>query len=93
MSTIYKDLNVFARSWDGEPSGEPRHHPARTEPRPPKFGGPGFWEGEAPAEPRRPLPAPKFGGPGFGRAKLPQIRGGLCRLGRSLALPELRTAI
>ncbi len=29
------ELNAFARSWEGEPPGEPRHHPARTEPRPP----------------------------------------------------------
>ncbi len=28
-------LNAIARSWAGEPPGEPRHHPARTEPRPP----------------------------------------------------------
>ena len=28
-------LNAFARSWEGEPPGEPRQHPARTEPRPP----------------------------------------------------------
>ena len=28
-------LNAFARFWEGEPPGEPRHHPARTEPRPP----------------------------------------------------------
>jgi hypothetical protein len=29
------DLNALARFWDGEPPGEPRLHPARTEPRPP----------------------------------------------------------
>ena len=28
-------LNAFARAREGEPPGEPRHHPARTEPRPP----------------------------------------------------------
>ena len=28
-------LNAFARFWEGEPPGEPWHHPARTEPRPP----------------------------------------------------------
>ena len=28
-------LNGFARSWEGEPPGEPRRIPARTEPRPP----------------------------------------------------------
>jgi hypothetical protein len=30
-------LNAFARSWEGEPPGEPRRHPARTEPRPPEI--------------------------------------------------------
>ena len=55
---------------------------------------PRFREGEAPAEPRWPLPArtaprpPKFGGPGFGRAKLLLSRGGLRRLGQSLTLPN-----
>ena len=28
-------LDAFARFWEGEPPGEPRHHLARTEPRPP----------------------------------------------------------
>jgi sialidase-1 len=28
-------LNALARSWVGEPTGEPRRNPARTEPRPP----------------------------------------------------------
>ena len=28
-------LNALARSWEGEPPGEPRRNPARTEPRPP----------------------------------------------------------
>ena|ERR1700678_3519490 len=26
-------LNAFERLWEGEPPGEPRHHPARTDPR------------------------------------------------------------
>jgi hypothetical protein len=26
-------VNTIARFWEGEPPGEPRHHPARTEPR------------------------------------------------------------
>ena len=30
-----RSLNALARSWEGEPPGEPRRHPARTEPRPP----------------------------------------------------------
>ncbi len=30
-------LNAFARSWEGEPPGEPRRCPARTEPRPPRI--------------------------------------------------------
>ena len=30
-------LNVLARSWEGEPPGEPRRNPARTEPRPPEI--------------------------------------------------------
>ena len=29
--------SAFARSGEGEPPGEPRHHPARTEPRPPEI--------------------------------------------------------
>ena len=29
-------LNGFALLWEGEPPGEPRLHPARTEPRPPE---------------------------------------------------------
>ena len=29
------NLNHLARSWEGEPPGEPRRNPARTEPRPP----------------------------------------------------------
>ena len=28
-------LNALARSWEGEPRGEPWRNPARTEPRPP----------------------------------------------------------
>ena len=28
-------VNSLARSWEGEPPGEPRRNPARTEPRPP----------------------------------------------------------
>jgi hypothetical protein len=28
-------LNALARSWEGEPPGEPQRNPARTEPRPP----------------------------------------------------------
>jgi hypothetical protein len=28
-------LNAIARSWEGEPPGEPRRNPARAEPRPP----------------------------------------------------------
>jgi hypothetical protein len=28
-------LNAFARFWEGERLGDPRHHPPRTEPRPP----------------------------------------------------------
>jgi hypothetical protein len=27
-------LNALARSWEGEPPGEPQRNPARTEPRP-----------------------------------------------------------
>ena len=30
-------LNAFARPWEGEPPGEPRPNPARTEPRPPEI--------------------------------------------------------
>jgi hypothetical protein len=29
------DLKALARFWEGEPPGEPRRNPARTEPRPP----------------------------------------------------------
>jgi hypothetical protein len=37
---------------------------------------------------------PKFAGPVFlGRGKLLLSRDGLCRLGRSLALPEARKAV
>src|ERR1700677_2103237 len=60
---------------------------------PSRLGWPSFWEGEAPAEPRWPLPArteprpPDLVGPVFGRAKLLLSRDGLCRLGQSLALP------
>ena len=32
---VFGGLNAFARSWEGEPPGEPQRHPARTEPRPP----------------------------------------------------------
>jgi hypothetical protein len=30
-----RTLNALARSWEGEPHGEPWRNPARTEPRPP----------------------------------------------------------
>ena len=30
-------LNALARSWEGEPPGEPLRNPARTEPRPPRI--------------------------------------------------------
>src|ERR1700679_2363684 len=56
QSKIDGSLNAFARFGEGEP-GKPRHHPARTEPRPPDASGPRIWEGDAPAQPRLPLPA------------------------------------
>src|ERR1700679_192798 len=34
VCTVASRLSAFARFWEGEPPGEPRHHPARTEPRP-----------------------------------------------------------
>ena len=39
------------------------------------------------------LRPPKFAGPGFGRAKLLLSRGGLCRLGRSLALARCKVGV
>jgi hypothetical protein len=41
-------LNAVARSWEGEPPGEPRREGARTEPRPPKIT-PGDFERADPA--------------------------------------------
>ena len=92
-------LNAFARFWKGVPPGELRPHPARTEPRPPKFGGPGFGRaklllshdglcrlGES-------LALPSSVTQVFGRAKLLLSRDGLCRLGESLALPSSVTQV
>src|ERR1700677_1824819 len=55
---MIRRLNAFARFCEGEPSGEPRHDPARTEPRPPNWREDAHSrEGEAPAEPQWPRPA------------------------------------
>ena len=68
--------------------------PARTEPRPPKFGGPGFGRAklllsrDGLCRLGRSLALPSSVAQRFGRAKLLLSRDGLCRLGRSLALPS-----
>ena len=73
-------LNGFARSWEGEPPGEPRRHPARTEPRPPGITQGHFdaqrWNEArrtepAPTDPacRRGAPSPNVGHPGVQRSR------------------------
>jgi RNA polymerase primary sigma factor len=37
LAETHGAVNSLARSWEGEPAGEPRRNPARTEPRPPGF--------------------------------------------------------
>ena len=56
-ATPWRNLNAFARSWEGEPPCEPRQNRARSEPRPPRITQvrlvPGSWHDPDHEEPKR----------------------------------------